>query len=164
MSLVEVLLAAVIMAVAMTTIFQALDTGLKGTERIEGETLGTALAQDLLDFLSTVPFRHLAAVAPGGKPLLVPDLSRLAEAFATIGPGAATTVAAVRRKVAAIVTPIGYSASVGVEVPEGGPTIPSNLRIVTIWVRWTAALAPGKKVSRKIVLSALVSDEQDLSL
>jgi Tfp pilus assembly protein PilV len=169
MSLVEVLLAAVIMAAALGAIFQALGLGVRGTERIEEELLATNLAQDLLDFLTSIPLRHLPATAPGGPSFTAIPLPRLAEAFSTSAD--ASIARAVRSRVSSLTVPPRFQVLTSIEpVPVRGRTAAeetpggSDLRIVTVVVRWTAPLAPGRTVSRKVALASLVTDDQDLSL
>lgn len=116
--LVEAALAALVLAVALAAIFQALGLSVRGTEQAAEEMVATQLASELVDFLAGLPVAEL------------PD--------AREGPPAALGER-VKRKVERMAIPPAYRALVAIEPVPAGP--PVRMKRVLVTVRWSPSRA-----------------------
>lgn len=168
-SLIEILIASVILALGLAAVFLTLGTGHRDTGRIEDEIQATNLGQNALDFLAGLPFGQLPGKTRDGRELSDLPISSLADEMA--GRADAETVSLVRQKVAALPIPTDFEMLVSYRVlsrsreqdREPASRFGDVARVI-VRVRWVALLAPGKQVSRQIVLTTLVTDDRAVDL
>ena len=155
LGLVEVVIAALVLAGAVAVVFQALGVGVRGTEQIGEELAGAQLASDLLDLLAGLGRARLVAVpeaAPGDA------ATALGAALRAAGDDGAAD--ALVRAVDKLAVPEGYQARVTIEaLAATSDGIPAGKLVrVTVAVRWAG---PGK-ATRGVKLARLVTDEVGL--
>jgi len=167
LGLVEVLVASSILVISVTAIFSLLRVSIKGTERVEEEMLAVSAAQDLLDFLCSIPYSRIPPFQGGNPGRKDVDLASLVGLFES----ADTQVSrAVRRKTAAMSLE-GFDLTISFERLLSEQSVQAQSRSpggglgqITVAVRWTSQLSPGKTASRSITLARLVTDDQELDL
>lgn len=169
LSLIEVLVASLILAVGLLAVFATLGTGHRDTERIEDEIEATNLAQNAIDFLAALPLGQLPALTRDGKELADLPISSL--------PGEMTdratpeSVALVRQKIASLAIPQDLEMLVSHQPVPPAPRSPrgpagrfGEVRRIVVRVRWVVTLAPGRQVARQVVLATLVSDDRAVEM
>ena len=131
--LVEAALAALVLAVSLAIVFQALGLSVRGTEQVAEEMVATQLASDLIDHLSGVPFAELPEAREGAPGALAFADAARAERW--------------KRALARIAIPPAYTATVAIE------SAPGPLKRILVRVSWGG---------RAVKLARLRADEVGL--
>lgn len=157
-SLLEVLIAALILAIVTVPLFTSLQTGHQGTERIIEESMAASLGTTLLEKLQQVPYSKLPAIAEE-----TPD-HKLAEAFGqenkayapVLEPPPAGALAEYRRMVT-IETVSRRTDDPG----EAENSAWGSLKLIRVRVEWKPDYLHGKSV-RSLVFQSLVTDDTEV--
>jgi hypothetical protein len=158
---VEVLVASFVLVVALTAVFQALGLSVRGTEKVEEEVVATSIASDLVDFFASLPNRELP-VGPDRNSTGELPLSAVCAQFEKAGP---QTSQAVRRKLDALRPPDGYGVRVSFGRVDPGDCSggdPVRLVLISVTVAYTTPASPSAKVSCRITLSRIVTDDGEV--
>lgn len=114
----EAALAALVLAIALAAIFQALGLSVRGTEQASDEMLATQHASELIDFLAGLPVAELPEAREGPPEALGESVTRKVERMAM---------------------PPGYRALVAIESLPAEPPVRVKRMLVT--VRWAPSRA-----------------------
>lgn len=157
-SLIEVMIAALVLSASLGVIFQALGVGQRGTARIEDEIQATNLAQDLIDWMASLPFSRLPLKAEDRSVIEVPPTT-LVDAMPADTPRA--LLDAVKDKIAGLDLPPNFAMLLSIEEPEGSR---GELKKLTVKVSWTHDVGQGQQQIRDIRLTTLVARGTELDL
>lgn len=157
-SLLEVLIAALILAIVTVPLFTSLQTGHQGTEKIIEDTMAASLGTTLLEKLQQVPYSKLPSI-----PEELPE-HKLAEAFGDLNKAYAPVLEP---------PPAGaladYRRLVSIETVSkrtDDPAEPENsawgsLKLIRVKVEWRPDYLQGKSV-RTLVFQTLVTDDTEV--
>jgi prepilin-type N-terminal cleavage/methylation domain-containing protein len=157
-SLLEILIAALILAIVTVPLFTSLHTGHQGTEKIIEDSLAASLGTTLLEKLQQVPFSKLPAIVEE-----ITD-NKLAEAFGAVNKAYAPVLEP---------PPAGalpeYRRLVSIETVSqrtDDPALPENspwgaLKLIRVRVEWKPDYLQGKSV-RSLVFQSLVTDDTEV--
>lgn len=157
-SLLEVLIAALILAIVTVPLFTSLQTGHQGTEKIIEDTMAASLGTTLLEKLQQVPYSKLPSI-----PEETPD-HKLAEAFGEVDkayapvlePPPAGALADYKRLVS-IETVSKRTDDPG----ESGNSPWGSLKLIRVKIEWRPDYTHGKSV-RTLVFQTLVTDDTEV--
>ena len=157
-SLLEVLIAALILAIVTVPLFSSLRTGHQGTEKIIEDSMAASLGTTLLEKLQQVPYSKLPTIAEE-----LPD-HKLAEAFGVANKAYApvlepppTGSLAEYRRMVSIETVSKRTDDPG--EPENSAW--GSLKLVRVRVEWKPDYLQGKSV-RSLVFQTLVTDDTEV--
>ena len=153
LSLVELLVAVLILSTVLGGLFMGLHTGYQGTERLSEESYASNHAISLLEALSLVPYSKLPEVPPGTPEAEIPDLLSGATAFTFPGvpdPKYPRTVA---------VTEVSRRAKDPGD-PRNSPW--GALKRIRVEVSWEARYLRTHR-TRRLVFQTLVTDDTEVS-
>ncbi len=150
-SLIELLVAAVLLVSMLVPIFSSLHTGIQGTERVSEESIAANHAVALLERLANVPYRRLPEIPPD-----TPESELATYVSLPGGPPPALAGSAFRR----------YVTVKQVAVRTENPTEPDNseagnLKRIEVSVKWKPDYLD-RKSERTLTFRTLVTDDREV--
>jgi prepilin-type N-terminal cleavage/methylation domain-containing protein len=153
-SLLEVLIAALILGLVAVPLFMSLQTGHQGTERIIEESLAASLGASLLEKLSQVPFSKLP---------LIPEEkadSELGKVFPAADKAYAPVIEPYPGEYRRLVTI--ESVAQRTDDPADPANSPwGNLKLIRVRVEWQPDYLSGKS-TRSLVFQTLLTDDTEV--